>query len=109
MKHFNMAGDYGPLLRRCVAEKLWIRESKIWWGPYDWAEQYAHTWIQSVDKPTLADPFQLLREALLLIEQNATPAKIARYHAFHQRVLEYYLAGKDAKLLKSMETKIWIL
>lgn len=125
-KYFNLAGTYIPFLQRCVAERLWIHTSQRWHGPYDWAWRFGVTnfgldWI-----PTLADPYALITQARqdisagkpldfpsqsgykgIVPEPVPTEKVLVSLEKFQKRVDDYYISGKDALLLKSIETGIW--
>lgn len=57
-----------------------------------------------------ANPFHLLEEGVRVIEKDpSNQRQIDRYNQFFERVRDYYLAGKDEKILKSIETGLWVL
>lgn len=100
---------YPDLVKKCAEERLWIKQYKTFYGPYDWAWEYGVSYRSLDWEAVTANPFQLLEEGMRIIEQDPTnERKIARYNRFFERVRDYYLAGKDEKVLKSIETGIWV-
>lgn len=106
MKYFNQAGNYEPFLRKCIKEKLWVKENRIWWGPYDWAWRYAVVNMGNKYVPVLGNPLQMIAEARA---KELTDAQIATLDRFEMRVNAYYAEGKDEKLSRTMDTKLWVL
>ncbi len=106
MKYFNQAGDYESFLRKCIVEKLWIKEKRIWWGPYDWAWRYAVVHMGNQYAPVLGNPYQMIADARA---KKLTDEQIAALDRFESRVNAYYAEGKDEKLLKTMDTRLWVL
>jgi hypothetical protein len=101
---FNLAGDYKPFLRRCADEGLWIHTNQRWHGPYDWAYVFGVSFFGLDWKPKLADPRQLIADAR---SKELTEKQAIAVDKFEQRVNAYYNSGKDALLLKSIETGLW--
>ena len=105
VKHFNLAGDYEVFLLKCIEERLWIRQQRRWWGAYDWAWEFGVSWVGFNYAPTLGDPFGLITEARM---NDLSPDQLTAVDRFEIRVRDYYASGKDEKLLKTMETRVWV-
>src|SRR5690606_4860903 len=107
MKYCNLM--YPEVVKRCAEERLWIKQYQTFYGPYDWAWEYGISFRMVGWQPVTANPFQLLEEGMRVIEKDPTNQRqIDRYNHFFARVRDYYLAGKDEKMLKSLETGIWV-
>lgn len=124
--YVNLDAGRIQLLRRCVAEQLWIRTNRRWFGPYDWAREFSSTFFGLDWEPTLANPRELIAKARQDIEcgkpltfpsQNGPKAitqeevpldrAILAIKNFEARVDAYYNSEKDALLLKSIDTGLW--
>lgn len=103
-KYFNLAGTYLPTLQQCVRERLWIHTSRRWHGPYDWAWKFGVTYFGLDWQPKVADPYELISKARAAV---LTETQAAALEKFQKRVDDYYRAGKDQLLLKSIETGLW--
>lgn len=94
----------------CAEQRLWIKQYRTFMGPYDWAWEYGVSYHMADWNPVTANPFQLLEEGMRVLEQDpGNERMLARYNRFFERVRDYYLAGKDEKMLKSIETGIWVM
>ena len=106
MKYYAEAGKYEPFLRKCVAEKLWIKEMRQWWGPYDWAWKFSVVYLGADYVPQLGNPYELIAEARA---KDLTPSQAQAVDRFEARVNEYYSSGKDQKLIQTIEGRVWVV
>lgn len=100
----NLIPDNKPVLKSCVADRMWIRTNGRWYGPYDWAWRYGVSYFGRNWQPTVADPYELINKAKA---RTLTETQAAALEKFQKRVDDYYNLGKDQLLLKSIETGLW--
>lgn len=109
MLYCNIIPTYLPVLQKCVSEKLWIRQNRIYYGPYDWAYNFGTAWSLEDLSERVADPYVLLEQGRKILEANPDSERLRlRYDHFHTRVTEYYRSDKDARLLESIRTGRWV-
>ena len=100
---------YPKIVKKCAEERLWIKDKNTFYGAYDWAWEFGISWRMADWEPVTANPFDLLEQGMRVLEKDPTnKRKIDRYNRFFERVRDYYLAGKDEKMLRSIETGIWV-
>jgi len=100
---------YPQIVKKCAQERLWIKERNTFHGPYDWAKEFGISWRMADWQPVTANPFELLEKGMRVLEKDPTnQKKIDKYNSFFERVRDYYLAGKDEKIIQSIDGRLWV-